>query len=226
MSYGVVIPAHNAAGTIGETLRSVLAQSVAPAEILVVDDGSDDATAEIAADSSGIVRVFRQENTGPGLATSRGIAEARSPIIATVDADDIWLPEKMERQLAALSKAPPRSLVFARHRQFSHGSQDFTAGEERPGMTRSDLVFRKEVFGQIGDIIDPVGNRGDMVDWLARAREAGCPFIVLDEVLVLRRILPGSLSYGKDRERDRGYLAVAHRALERRRQRMKEERIE
>lgn len=216
MTYSVAIPAHNAARTIAETLESVLAQTRPPHEIVVVDDGSTDETAAIAEAASPLVTVISQPKSGVGQACSQAIRAVRSSIVATVDADDLWLPHKMERQLERLACCDARTLVFARHRQFHHGSTDYTSGAERPGLTRSDLVFHRSVFDDIGDIIDPPGGRGDMVDWLARARERGCEFVKIDEVLVLRRIIPGSLSHGRDAAKDRGFLAVAHLAMQRR----------
>jgi glycosyltransferase involved in cell wall biosynthesis len=219
MTYSVAIAAHNAAETIAETLASVLSQTVAPAEIVVVDDGSSDATAEIARAASARIKVISQQNYGVGAASSRAIRATTSQIVATVDADDLWLPHKMERQLQILAGGDALTLVFAKHRQFHHGSTDLTSGSERPGLTRSDLVFHRKLFDVVGDIIDPPGGRGDMVDWLARARETGCEFKTVDEILVMRRILAGSLSYGRDAARDRGYLSVAHMALQRRKRR-------
>ena len=61
-----------------------------------------------------------------------------------------------------------------------------------------------------------------MIDWLARAREMRCTFKTVDEVLVMRRIIPGSLSYGREAAKDIGYLAVAHMAIKRRQKRMKD----
>jgi hypothetical protein len=65
-------------------------------------------------------------------------------------------------------------------------------------------------------MIDPPGNRGETIDWLARARETGFRLEMLPDVLVLRRIISGSLSHGRDIAKDRGYLMVARRAMERR----------
>lgn len=79
------------------------------------------------------------------------------------------------------------------------------------------MVIRKEVAATVGPIMDPVGGRGDMVDWIARAREAGFRLDMLDDVLALRRIRPESMSYGRD-NRDRGYLQVARQAMLRRQQ--------
>ncbi len=107
MNYTVVLPAFNAAGTIGETIESVLRQTVPPARILVVDDGSTDATRWVAESFGGCVCVQSQPNLGPGAATSLGMQQCDTPLIATIDADDIWLPEKIQRQLDFLAVTLP-----------------------------------------------------------------------------------------------------------------------
>ena len=119
--YGVVIPAFNAAATIGETLRSVAAQTIPPKEIVVVDDGSTDDTAAAVAASGVPTRLLRQENAGPGSATTRGFAALANTIIATVDADDLWLPEKIERQIGHLAENPGASIVFTHWLTFADG---------------------------------------------------------------------------------------------------------
>lgn len=225
MTYSVAIAAYNAAETIAETLMSVLSQTVPPTDIVVVDDGSTDATAAIARHVSPNVTVLRQPNSGCGSACTRAIQATTCEIVATVDADDLWLPHKMERQLDLLRSSADWTLVFARHRQFEHGSADMISGSVRPGLTRSDLVFTRAIFEKVGAIVDPPGGRGDMIDWLARARELGCVFKTIDEVLVMRRIIQGSLSFGREAAKDIGYLAVAHMAMKRRQERTKDAQV-
>ncbi len=215
--YGVVIPAFNAAATIGETLRSVAAQTVPPEEIVIVDDGSTDDTAAAVAASGVPVRFLRQENAGPGSATTRGFAALAHPIIATIDADDLWLPGKIERQLRHLAENPDISGVFTHWLTFVGGKPEKRSPSPLPGWSRTTMVIRKEVADTVGPIMDPVGGRGDMVDWIARVREAGFGLSMLEDVLALRRIWPGSMSYGRD-SRDRGYLQVARQAMLRRQQ--------
>jgi hypothetical protein len=70
---------------------------------------------------------------------------------------------------------------------------------------------------RVGPVIDPPGDRGDMVDWIARARHLELRLDMLPDVLALRRIRPGSMSYERDAERDKGYARVAWLALQRRR---------
>ena len=209
--YGVVIPAFNAERTLRETLESVLAQTVAAAEIVVVDDGSTDGTADLAASVSPRVRVVRQANAGPGTATSRGVHELWSPLVAMVDADDVWLPTKIEIQLRALAADPTIALVSAKMRQFRHGQTDDCLGEIRSGPTRSTIVVRREVFFAVGDVFDQPGRMGEMIDWLARLRNQGYRMHELDEVLALRRVISGSLSQRRAERHGEGFLAVAHR---------------
>jgi glycosyltransferase involved in cell wall biosynthesis/peptidoglycan/xylan/chitin deacetylase (PgdA/CDA1 family)/SAM-dependent methyltransferase len=103
----VVVPAYNAARTIDETLRSARYQTHRNLEILVVDDGSRDATAAIVSKHAAIdarVRLITQINAGVAAARNRGIAEAKSDLIAPLDADDLWAPTKIEKQLLAMHK--------------------------------------------------------------------------------------------------------------------------
>ena len=87
---------------LARTLESALNQSHAPIEVLVIDDGSTDQSAAIAASYGPPVRVISQTNQGESIARNRGIEEARGSWIAFLDADDIWLPEKLERQITAV----------------------------------------------------------------------------------------------------------------------------
>ena len=102
----VVIPAYNRAHLLPETLESVLAQSYTSIETIVVDDGSTDNTAQLLEGYGPHIRVIAQANQGEGPARNTGIAAARGTYIAFVDSDDIWLPEKLERQLQVLTSRP------------------------------------------------------------------------------------------------------------------------
>lgn len=215
MSYSVLIPAFNAARTIAETIRSVAAQTVPPTEIIVVDDGSMDTTGEVAASCDNRVRVVRQENSGSGSAVTRAIKAAACPVIAPVDADDLWLPNKMAIQLAYLDENPGCHGVFCRLKTFREDPDTGEAELVQAGWSRITMAMRTPAALQIGDMIDPPGGRGEMIDWIARARHLGFQLHMLDDILALRRIHSGSLTYRRNQENDRGYARVAWLAAQR-----------
>ena len=108
----VIIPAYNAASTLDDTLDSVRRQTYQDLEIIVVDDGSQDRTSEIAhahAAEDARIRVIRQKNGGVARARNAGVAASRAAYLAPVDADDLWHPEKIARQHAALCAAGPEA---------------------------------------------------------------------------------------------------------------------
>ncbi|MDX8536591.1 glycosyltransferase family A protein [Mesorhizobium abyssinicae] len=216
--YGVVIPAFNASTTIAETLQSVAAQTVRAELVVIVDDGSTDDLASAIVGADLPVKLLRQDNAGPGSATTRGIAALSTPFVATLDADDLWLPTKIGAQLAYLERSPQTAGVFTHQRNFRHDQPDLPDPTATPGWSRTTMVIRRSVADAVGPIVDPPGGRGEMIDWIARVREAGFALDMLDEVLALRRIRPGSLSYGRDGARDRGYLEVVRAAMLRRAQ--------
>lgn len=98
----VIIPVYNRAALVGETIRSLLVQSLPPAEVIVVDDGSTDDSAAVAEAFGPPVRVIRQANAGPSAARNRGFSVAKSDYIHFFDSDDIALPNKQQVQMEAL----------------------------------------------------------------------------------------------------------------------------
>jgi glycosyltransferase involved in cell wall biosynthesis len=209
--YSVVIPAYNAADLVSEAIRSALAQTAPPERVIVVDDGSTDDTAATARACG--AEVLIQANAGPGSATTRGFLAVRSPLVATLDADDLWVADKLERQLAALGEA---GAVFAHLQDFIDDLESGRRGAPYPGWTRTTMLVRTDLAQAVGPVIDPVG-AGDMVDWIARLREAGRPVVMLPDTLAWRRVHPGSMTYGRRQQNMQGYLQVARAALQRRR---------
>jgi glycosyltransferase involved in cell wall biosynthesis len=112
MTVSVVIPCYNRASILGRSLRSALAQTVVPDEIIVVDDGSRDGSADVARSFGDRVRVIEQPNAGAAAARNRGIVAARGDWIAFLDSDDEWDATKLERQLAAAARYPQARLIF------------------------------------------------------------------------------------------------------------------
>lgn len=99
VTVSVIIPAYNAVASLAQTVETALAQTVQPLEIIVVDDGSSDDTAELAGRFGGIVRVLRKPNGGPASARNLGVQHSQGEWIAFLDADDQWSPTKLERQI-------------------------------------------------------------------------------------------------------------------------------
>lgn len=194
----VVIPAYNAERYVGAAIESVLAQTARHIEIVVVDDGSTDGTLGVLQRYGAPVRWHRQENSGVAVARNRGISESRGDYVAFLDADDTWMPEKIDRQLGALRKEPQKRL--------SHSAFVVCDGELRPlRVTRlppkrsafEDLLFEGNVVGcptvlcerrlfDLAGAFDP--DLSQCADWdmwirLARLTE----FVYVDEPLAMSR---------------------------------------
>jgi glycosyltransferase involved in cell wall biosynthesis len=103
----VVTAAYNSARYISETIESVLAQTYSDYDYVVIDDGSTDGTANIIARYAPRVTVIHQQNAGAGAARNRGVEIAEGEYVAIIDADDVWAPEKLERQVAAMDQWDP-----------------------------------------------------------------------------------------------------------------------
>ena len=109
----VIIPAHNSADFIVTAVESVLAQTFADYEIVVVDDGSTDDTREVLKQFEGRIVYLHQQNRGVSAARNAGIRRARGELVCLLDADDIWRPEKLARQTALMAARPTLGLLFA-----------------------------------------------------------------------------------------------------------------
>ena len=102
----VIIPTYNRAAYLEAAVRSVLAQTHRPSEVIIVDDGSTDDTAELCMSFPEPVRYIRQDNAGVSAARDRGIREAKGEYLAFLDSDDVWHPTKLETQLTVLQRFP------------------------------------------------------------------------------------------------------------------------
>jgi glycosyltransferase involved in cell wall biosynthesis len=115
----VIVPAYNAARTILQTLESVCHQSCSPSEIIIVDDGSTDITADIVKAAARLdprIRLLRQQRQGPSVARNKAIAESKGQYIAPLDADDLWHPDYLAAQSAALARlGPSAGFVYCWH---------------------------------------------------------------------------------------------------------------
>jgi glycosyltransferase involved in cell wall biosynthesis len=110
----VIIPAYDSSHFIANAIDSVLAQTFAPFEVIVIDDGSRDGTAKFVSDRYGSqVRLVSQPNAGPSAARNAGLAIARGNWVAFLDADDAWMPDKLQSQMEALRSDPTAVMSVA-----------------------------------------------------------------------------------------------------------------
>ncbi|MGI8927591.1 MAG: glycosyltransferase family 2 protein [Tepidiformaceae bacterium] len=210
----VVIPVYNGERFLAEALESVCWQTRRPAEIVVVDDGSTDASAEVARAWPG-VRCISQPNGGPAAARNTGIAPTTGALVAFLDADDIWTPDKLALQVEALAAAPTAGFATAWHRDYFEPGEPIPAGHrvhtegDPPGGSPSSWLVRRETFARVG-IFDPAFQFAEDADWHLRATDAGFPPLLVREVLFLRRLHGHNMSW--DLPRGRAFMFAALRA--------------
>lgn len=140
----VIIPAYNAAATLPRALDSVLAQTWPAYEIIVVDDGSTDATGEVIASYSELVRYVRQDNAGPSAARNQGVAMAYGEWIAFLDADDWYYPERLAQHAQMIASDPALDFLVG---NFDY--RDNTGALSHASMTASS--FGRELLAQYGE---------------------------------------------------------------------------
>jgi glycosyltransferase involved in cell wall biosynthesis len=132
----VVIPNYNYERFLPQALDSVFAQTHPRLDVIVVDDGSTDGSDKVLAQYQGRLRWFRQKNQGVSAARNKGIAEGRGQFVAFLDADDFWMPDKLERQLAAF--ADPRvGLVYTGVR---YVDREGATLRDKPAATEGDIL--------------------------------------------------------------------------------------
>lgn len=191
-----VIPAFNAELWVSEAVRSVLDQTYRPLEVIVVDDGSADGTGDVVRAFGGAVRYIRQANGGVSRARNHGAAEARGEFIAFLDADDSWLPRKLEVQVGRIVDLPRAVASFMSSVSVKAGTKIEVPNLCRPeadlvaGLllhscvvgNASSVMIRREVFTRTGGFDPALSQCADWDMWI-RLAELG-PVDVVSEPLV------------------------------------------
>ncbi len=221
VSISVVIPVHNCDRYLAEAIQSVLDQTYPVHEIIVVDDGSTDRSATIAQQFSQ-VKVVTQTHQGAAAARNLGIRVATGKFIAFLDSDDVWLPEKLDRQMQAFMTDPTLDLVFTYVQQFMSPeldsivqSQRFCPEQPVIGQIPTTTIVRRSCFQRIGEF-DPKLRIGEFIDWMARGQESGIMSITLPETLARRRIHTTNSGIQR-RDSRQDYVQLVKAALDRRR---------
>lgn len=218
----VFVPAFNAGPYIAEALESVLSQAGSDAQVVVVDDGSADDTAAVASRFSPRVRVIRAPHRGIAATVNAAIAELSGVFVGAIDADDRWLPGKVEVQLAALEADPSIDAVFGQVRQFvspevpaEAAARYAVTGEPIPGLNRGTMVIRREALERAGKMETDL-SVGEFVSWYMRAVDAGLRMKMLPQVVYERRIHGGNTMI-RERDAQTDYLRIVKATLDRRR---------
>ncbi|MDQ3936606.1 MAG: glycosyltransferase [Actinomycetota bacterium] len=210
----VVVAAYDCERYIAATLDSALAQDYEPLEVIVVDDGSTDATAAIVERYD--VRLIGRANGGQGAAKNTGVAAARGSLIAFLDHDDLWAPRKIARQVEALGAAPEVAGVVARLEVLLEPGVPhppwLPRSREYPWFPPSSWLVRREAFDAVG-AFDEQSSVPDF-DWMLRARDLGHTFAIVPEVLGRYRIHGGNASYRREAVAADGFVAL-RRSLDR-----------
>jgi len=221
-SVTVVIPAFNAAETIGRALASLRAQTYPHLEISVVDDGSRDGTAARVRAEHPAARCIRQDNAGPSAARNRGVQEASGELVAFLDADDEFAPEKVARQVEVLGGGADvqvcgtNGLVVEGRRSYPFNATG------RPALMRwsfhdiiwdyhpvmASLMLPRALFLELGGY-DPGMRIGEDKDLLMRLAGSGCAVVEINEPLYIMHRRPGTLSTGRAEDRASRVAAIA-----------------
>ncbi|MDD2541270.1 MAG: glycosyltransferase family A protein [Desulfuromonadaceae bacterium] len=203
----VIIPTYNSGKYICEALDSVLHQTYSDYEIIVIDDGSTDTTREIIKNRFQTVRYYYVENSGVSAARNLGISMAQGELIAFLDADDKWLPEKLEKQVALFNNNDKLGMVFTENSFFNEQGITMSKANKRERLMSGDIVrniflnsyvatptvmVRKNVFDTVGLFEEGLIVAEDDNMWM----RIGMGFRVelIDKPMVLCRITEGSLS--------------------------------
>ena len=187
----VILPTHNRAPLLREAIESVLAQTFFDWELVVVDDGSTDGTTEsvrLLAEKVGRIRYLRQEKKGVSAARNRGVAEASGEWVAFLDDDDLWLPEKLEKQLAFASQHPECGFLYGRADVVDEEGQTVASTPSgSPKTTLEGLVqentipiltvlVRKSLIQAVGGFDESLDVAEDYDLWLRLTRETSFGF--------------------------------------------------
>ncbi|MDC7784292.1 glycosyltransferase family A protein [Rhodoplanes sp. TEM] len=219
MPLSVIVPVYNGAPWLAATLDSALAQSLPADEIVIVDDGSTDASPDILRAFGDRLRVIRQPNAGVAAARNAGLAQARGDLICFLDQDDLWPADRNRLLVEALAADPAADLAAGRVEILWERAEPPTRPEETDTLHRQTLLgslcVRRSVFERLGPLSTAVGY-GDDLDFAMLRREAGLRTVMLDAVTLIYRIHDTNTSIDREVSKDI-ILNVLQRSLRRRR---------
>jgi glycosyltransferase involved in cell wall biosynthesis len=210
-----IMPVYNGEAFLEAALESLLAQEYEPFEVVVCDDGSTDGTAEILA-AHPSVRVVRQENAGAAAARNTAVAASNGEYVAFFDADDLWPPTRLARQVEYLLAHPDVACVLGRQEWMNPPpwlTRDPVYGD-LDGIPLLSAMIKRSVFDELGGF-DPSFRVAEDTDLLFRMRERQIEIAVLPEIVLHRRFHGGNLT--ADRSSPNAVVRSLRQKLERER---------
>jgi len=221
----VIIPVYNCERYLAGAIASVRAQTWRHIETVVVDDGSTDGSAAVAKRFGSFVKYELQPHAGPGTARNRGVELAQGDYLAFLDADDLWMANKLELQMAAFGSDPLPDAVFGHVEQFISPDLSRELAERIecpvelvPGRFPGTMLIRSETFRRVGPFSGGL-RVAEFIEWYSRATELGLKDVMLPQ-MVLRRRIHATNSGIVHRDARADYVRVVKAALDRRRQRV------
>jgi glycosyltransferase involved in cell wall biosynthesis len=218
----VMITVYDAASYLAEAIDSVLVQTYRPFELIVLDDGSTDGSGEIARSYGSALRFAQQKNAGLGAARNAALDLAKGRYYAFLDADDRFVPDKLERQMQILDAEAEIDMVFGHVTEFVSPEIDERARallrdpvDDEPWRMPNLMLVRREASHRVGPYSDTL-RVGIGVDWYARAVDEGLKEAV-PPVVVLERRLHTSNNGIRHRDARQQYLHVLKQSLDRKR---------
>jgi len=217
----VIIPLFNVRPYLDETLASLRAQHWPSLEIIAVDDGSTDGTAERFAALCPDAHLVRQANAGPAAARNAALALATAPYVAFLDGDDLWPPGKLDRQVARLEADPALMVTMGYIKYFMDNEAAREWGRSFFLFLLGGMVARREIFGTAPEAVgqfDVVHHpfQGEDTNWFLRAWESGQAMEIRDQPEIFYRRRTGSLTANPD-DSKRSFPGLILSSLRRRR---------
>ena len=211
----VIIPVYNSELYLEESIRSALAQTYQPFEILIINDGSTDSSESVAMKFAKQTIYLYQSNQGAAAARNRGIKKSSGEFLAFLDADDLWDPKKLSTQVGYMMDHPELQYTTSRVKFFLEPGHDIPSGFRRElltgdhvGIIMGTLIAKKDLFEKTG-YFDPKLKISEDVDWYGRVNDMNIPTAVIPEVLSLIRIHDSNISISVTK--DNTYLLQAVR---------------
>lgn len=219
----VIIPVYNRDRYLAEAIDSVFAQTYPEIELIVVDDGSSDRSAEVAQQYLPDLIYYYQSNGGISAARNTGIGLAQGEFLAFLDSDDIWMPDKLSKQMAAFESDPNLEAVFGYVQQFYSPELDETFRQrircpEQPSAAyiSSAMLIKRSAFQRVGEFETGL-KTGIDISWYARAVEQHLQQLTLPDIVYHRRLHETNNGI-TERQHANQHLHILKAMLDRRRQ--------